>query len=111
MLIVKQSSNLDHGYSVARRIRLAQKERVELREDVMRIRKQREEISLRMDEIRIKQEEDNKNLLVPIPNSVSTRITNYIYRQEMKSTTLSTILKMPSSVERQCRTKRIRVVT
>jgi len=65
-LTIAQSSNLDHGYSLTRRIRVAQKQRVELREDVMRIRRERETIALRMDEIRIKQEENNKHFLVKI---------------------------------------------
>lgn len=45
-------------------MRAAQREKLALREEILRIRAEREQIALRMDAARIKHEEDSKEALV-----------------------------------------------
>ena len=45
-------------------MRAAQKEKLSLREEILRIRAEREQVALRMDAIRIRHEADSKEALV-----------------------------------------------
>jgi hypothetical protein len=51
-------------------VRAAQKEKIQLREDLLRIRAEREKIALQMDEVRTKHENRNKKLQVTSPFSL-----------------------------------------
>lgn len=51
---------LDADYHLNKRVRAAQKEKVQLREGLLALRAQREQIALRMDEVRIKHEDSSK---------------------------------------------------
>jgi hypothetical protein len=48
-------------------VRAAQKEKLALRDDILRVRKEREQVALRMDAIRIRHEADSKEALVSLP--------------------------------------------
>ena len=55
---------LDTLHALRKRVRVAQKEKVTLREEIMRIRAERDQVALRMDAIRIKHEAESKEALV-----------------------------------------------
>jgi hypothetical protein len=48
-------------------VRAAQKEKLTLRDEILRVRKEREQVALRMDAIRIRHEADSKEALVSLP--------------------------------------------
>ncbi|KAL7908918.1 hypothetical protein GGI35DRAFT_420834 [Trichoderma velutinum] len=52
--------HLNHWHSLRKRVRHVQKERMSLREEIMRIKAEREQVALRMDAIRIKHEADSR---------------------------------------------------
>ncbi|KAL2141472.1 hypothetical protein VTI28DRAFT_2346 [Corynascus sepedonium] len=54
---------LDTLHSLRKRVRAAQKERLGLRDEILRIRAEREQVALRMDAIRIRHEADSKEAL------------------------------------------------
>ncbi|CAH0014969.1 unnamed protein product [Clonostachys rhizophaga] len=51
---------LNHCHSLRKRVRQAQKEKLALREEILRIKGEREQVALRMDAVRAKYEADNK---------------------------------------------------
>lgn len=59
-----QTIALDTLYSLKKRVREAQKEKLKLRERLMEIRTEREHVALRKDAVRAKYEEDSKEALV-----------------------------------------------
>lgn len=71
---------LDADYLLNKRVKAAQKEKVQLREELLALRAERERVALRMDEVRIKHEESSKQAQVyhaifhalSIPHSPST---------------------------------------
>lgn len=58
---------LDALYALKKRVREAQKIRLQLRERIIQIRAEREQVALRMDAVRVKHEEDGKEALVYSP--------------------------------------------
>jgi hypothetical protein len=60
---------LDADYLLNKRVKAAQKEKIELREDLLRLRAEREKLALRMDEVRIKHETSSKEAQVNAPPS------------------------------------------
>lgn len=56
--------NLDNTFSLERRVREAQKKKLALREDILRVRAEREQVALVMDEIRIKHERESNEAQV-----------------------------------------------
>ncbi len=50
--------NLDNCYSLERRLRDEHKKKLDLREEILKVRREREQVALKMDEIRIKHESD-----------------------------------------------------
>ncbi len=59
-----QTIALDNLHALRKRVRAAQKEKLTLRDDILRIRAEREQVALRMDAIRIRHEADSKEALV-----------------------------------------------
>ena len=59
-----QTIHLDHWHSLRKRLRHAQKEKLELREEIIRLKAEREQVALRMDAVRIKHEADTKESTV-----------------------------------------------
>jgi hypothetical protein len=55
---------LDTLHALRKRVRAAQKEKLTLRDEILRVRKEREQVALRMDAIRIRYEADSKEALV-----------------------------------------------
>lgn len=55
---------LDALYALKKRVREAQKSKLQLRERIIQIRAEREQVALRMDAVRMKHEEDGKEALV-----------------------------------------------
>lgn len=51
---------VDAEYALTKRVREAQKEKIQNRQELLRIRAEREQIALRMDEVRIKHESRSK---------------------------------------------------
>ena len=51
-------------HSLKKRVRAAQKEKLALREEILRLRAEREEVALRMDAVRIKHEKESHEALV-----------------------------------------------
>ncbi|KAL7939787.1 hypothetical protein V8C35DRAFT_287680 [Trichoderma chlorosporum] len=58
--LLQHAIHLNHWHSLRKRVRHVQKERIALREEIMRIKAEREQVALRMDAIRIKHEADSK---------------------------------------------------
>ncbi|KYK57308.1 hypothetical protein DCS_04316 [Drechmeria coniospora] len=54
--------HLNHWYSLRKQAREAQKEKLALRQEILRLRGEREQVALRMDAVRIKHEADDKEL-------------------------------------------------
>ena len=59
-----QTVLLDADYLLNKRVKAAQKEKIELRENLLRLRAEREKLALRMDEVRIKHENSSKEAQV-----------------------------------------------
>ncbi|UKZ65555.1 uncharacterized protein TrAtP1_006755 [Trichoderma atroviride] len=57
---LQHAIHLNHWHSLRKRLRHVQKEKMALREDIMRIKAEREQVALRMDAIRIKHEADTR---------------------------------------------------
>ncbi|EHK25461.1 uncharacterized protein TRIVIDRAFT_211963 [Trichoderma virens Gv29-8] len=57
---LQHAIHLNHWHSLRKRVRHVQKERMALREEIMRIKAEREQVALRMDAIRIKHEADSR---------------------------------------------------
>ncbi|TFB06760.1 Protein MNN4 [Trichoderma ghanense] len=55
---LQHAIHLNHWHSLRKRVRHVQKERMALREEIMRIKAEREQVALRMDAIRIRHEAD-----------------------------------------------------
>lgn len=64
MLTPLQTIALDTLFTLKKRVREAQKEKVKLRERIIEIRTEREQVHLRMDAVRTKHSEDSKEALV-----------------------------------------------
>ena len=60
----EQTIHLNHWHSLRKRLRHVQKEKLELREEILRLKAEREQVALRMDAVRIKHEEDTKESTV-----------------------------------------------
>ncbi|KAJ9151916.1 AT hook domain-containing protein [Pleurostoma richardsiae] len=58
--LLEQTIALDNLHTLKQRVRRAQKDKITLRNEILRIRAEREQVALRMDAIRIKHEEDSK---------------------------------------------------
>ncbi|KAL1841618.1 hypothetical protein VTJ49DRAFT_6795 [Mycothermus thermophilus] len=61
--LLEHTIALDTLHSLRKRVRAAQKEKLALRTDILRIRAEREQVALRMDAIRIRHEADSKEAL------------------------------------------------
>ncbi|KAK5992423.1 hypothetical protein PT974_05827 [Cladobotryum mycophilum] len=58
--LLQHTIHLNHWHSLRKRVRHVQREKIALREDIIRIRSEREQVALRMDAVRIKHEADTK---------------------------------------------------
>ncbi|KAK3354943.1 hypothetical protein B0H65DRAFT_450202 [Neurospora tetraspora] len=61
--LLEHTIALDTLHALRKRVRVVQKEKLGLREEILRIRAERDQVSLRMDAIRIKHEVDSKEAL------------------------------------------------
>ncbi|KAK0618538.1 hypothetical protein B0T17DRAFT_538188 [Bombardia bombarda] len=61
--LLEHTIALDTLHAIRKRVRVAQKEKLSLREEILRVRAEREQVALRMDAIRIKHEADSKEAL------------------------------------------------
>ncbi|KAK0733991.1 hypothetical protein B0T26DRAFT_686667 [Lasiosphaeria miniovina] len=61
--LLEHTIALDTLHALRKRVRVTQKERLSLREEILRIRAEREQVALRMDAIRIKHEAESKEAL------------------------------------------------
>lgn len=59
-----QTIALEHMNSLKKRVRAAQKEKLALRDEILRLRAEREEVALRMDAVRVKHERESREALV-----------------------------------------------
>ncbi|KAG5929105.1 hypothetical protein E4U42_007139 [Claviceps africana] len=57
--LLQHAIHLNHWHSLRRRLRHVQKEKLALREEIIRLKGEREQVALRMDAIRIKHESDS----------------------------------------------------
>ncbi|KAL6904877.1 hypothetical protein GGI43DRAFT_398294 [Trichoderma evansii] len=57
---LQHAIHLNHWHSLRKRLRHVQKEKMALREEIMRVKAEREQVALRMDAIRIKHEADTR---------------------------------------------------
>ncbi|KAK4128689.1 hypothetical protein N657DRAFT_639178 [Parathielavia appendiculata] len=62
--LLEHTIALDTLHALRKRVRAAQKEKLTLRDNILRIRAEREQVALRMDAIRIRHEADSKEALV-----------------------------------------------
>ncbi|KAK2595664.1 hypothetical protein QQS21_006637 [Conoideocrella luteorostrata] len=58
--LLQHAIHLNHWHSLRRRLRHVQKEKLALRDEIIRLKSEREQVALRMDAIRIKHEADSK---------------------------------------------------
>uniref|UniRef100_A0A0B7JPK0 Inner kinetochore subunit AME1 domain-containing protein n=1 Tax=Bionectria ochroleuca TaxID=29856 RepID=A0A0B7JPK0_BIOOC len=58
--LLQHAIHLNHWHSLRKRVRQTQKEKLALREEILRIKGEREQVALRMDAVRAKYEADNK---------------------------------------------------
>ncbi|KAH7155877.1 hypothetical protein B0J13DRAFT_235720 [Dactylonectria estremocensis] len=58
--LLQHAIHLNDWHSLRKRVRLAQKEKLTLREDITRLKGEREQVALRLDAVRIKHEEETK---------------------------------------------------
>lgn len=65
---------LDALYALKKRVREAQKNKLQLRERIIQIRAEREQVALRMDAVRMKHEEDGKEALVYLTLAIHTSL-------------------------------------
>ncbi|KAK4240979.1 hypothetical protein C8A03DRAFT_30948 [Achaetomium macrosporum] len=61
--LLEHTIALDTLHALHKRVRAAQKEKLALRDEILRIRREREQVALRMDAIRIRHEADSKEAL------------------------------------------------
>lgn len=59
-----QAIHLNHWHSLRKRVRHVQKEKLSLREEILRLKAEREQVALRMDAVRIKHEADTEESAV-----------------------------------------------
>lgn len=55
---------MNHWHSLRKQVRHAQKDKLALREEILRLREEREQVALRMDAVRIKHEADSRESTV-----------------------------------------------
>ncbi|KAI8713014.1 hypothetical protein NCS52_01244500 [Fusarium sp. LHS14.1] len=58
--LLQLATHLNDWHSLRKRVRLIQREKLKLREDILQLKAEREQVALRMDAVRIKHEEDTK---------------------------------------------------
>ncbi|OAA40578.1 mannosylphosphorylation protein (Mnn4) [Metarhizium rileyi] len=58
--LLQHAIHLNHWHSLRRRLRHVQKEKLALRDEIIRLKGEREQVALRMDAVRIKHEADSK---------------------------------------------------
>ncbi|KAJ4297250.1 hypothetical protein N0V88_004168 [Collariella sp. IMI 366227] len=61
--LLEHTIALDTMHSLRKRVRAAQKEKLALREEILRVRAEREQVALKMDAVRIRHEADSKEAL------------------------------------------------
>ncbi|POR37824.1 Protein MNN4 [Tolypocladium paradoxum] len=58
--LLQHAIHLNHWYSLRKQVRQAQKEKLSLRDEILRLNREREQVALRMDAVRIKHEADSR---------------------------------------------------
>ncbi|UNI23064.1 hypothetical protein JDV02_008905 [Purpureocillium takamizusanense] len=58
--LLQHATHLDHWHSLRKQVRQAQKEKLSLRDEILRLRGEREQVALRMDAIRVKHESESQ---------------------------------------------------
>ncbi|KEY67582.1 hypothetical protein S7711_08255 [Stachybotrys chartarum IBT 7711] len=58
--LLEHAIRINHWHSLRKRVRHVQKEKLALREEILRLKAEREQVALRMDQVRIKHEDDTK---------------------------------------------------
>ncbi|KAF5004454.1 hypothetical protein FDECE_9056 [Fusarium decemcellulare] len=58
--LLQLAIHLNDWHSLRKRVRLVQREKLSLRDEILRLKAEREQVALRMDAVRIKHEEDTK---------------------------------------------------
>ncbi|KAG9230719.1 hypothetical protein BJ875DRAFT_144602 [Amylocarpus encephaloides] len=56
--LLSHTTNLDYGYSLGKGVRAEQKNKLDLRGEILRVRAEREQVALRIDEVRINHENE-----------------------------------------------------
>lgn len=92
---------LDALHALKKRVREAQKNKLQLRERIIQIRAEREQVALRMDAVRMKHEEDGKEALVCLTLTTYHSLCSQRYPTDMLSSTTS-------GYQRQCTTWTLR---
>jgi len=87
---------LDADYLLNKRVKAAQKEKIELRENLLRLRTEREKLALRMDEVRIKHETSSKEAQVNALPSLSSLATMFPLQENLYIPLIYSIL-IPTS--------------
>jgi hypothetical protein len=59
-----QAIHLNHWRTLRKRVRHVQREKLALREEILRLKAEREQVALRMDAVRAKHEAENKDATV-----------------------------------------------
>jgi hypothetical protein len=70
---------LDSLHTLGKQVRKAQKDKLSLREEILRLRSEREQVALRMDAAREKHETNSKEMLVCMSWPRRVIIAKYIF--------------------------------
>ncbi|KAF4124883.1 hypothetical protein GMORB2_3722 [Geosmithia morbida] len=71
--LLQHAIHLNHWHSLRKRVRHAQKEKLALREEILRLKGEREQVALRMDGVRAKHESDTKDANFLLNTSTTMR--------------------------------------
>lgn len=85
-------------HSLRKRVRSIQKEKITLRNEILRVRAEREQVALKMDAVRLRHEVDSRDSLVSSLSSHTKRLVmsaNYFASNNWVCRLLCTILRWP----------------
>ncbi|KFH44445.1 hypothetical protein ACRE_047730 [Hapsidospora chrysogenum ATCC 11550] len=97
--LLQHTIHLNHWHSLRKRLRHVQKEKLELREEILRLKAEREQVALRMDAVRIKHEEDTKESTFLLNTSSTMRDIDLAVEQGREAPELATKAKKEAELK------------
>ncbi|KAL2211406.1 hypothetical protein CC79DRAFT_1363709 [Sarocladium strictum] len=87
--LLQHAIHLDHWHTLRKRLRHVQKEKLTLREDILKLKAEREQVALRMDAIRTKHEADTKEYTYRLDASALMHDIDLVVAQGQKAPELT----------------------